>query len=72
METKFTDDYKTVNERYSNFIKDLEAISRKNNIVISVTGSVRFYPDDAKLDNLTYTDDIRSGEITPQFLIKRR
>jgi len=72
METEFTKDYKNSKERYTNFIRELETISKKYNVVISITGGVIIYHDDAKLDNLSYTNDYTSGDITPQFLFKRR
>lgn len=59
-------------KRFDRFIAGLEKLSKKHKITISVTGGVILFPPNAKLDNLTYTNDHTSGDITPRFEIRKK
>lgn len=58
---------KQIEINHSNFIKELEKLSKKYGVVVQVVGGV-WHDEPTNLAPLTYSDDHTSGDILPQGL----
>jgi hypothetical protein len=52
---------------YDRFIAELTALTRKYGVAIQSVGGVYLADEPAEFDNVTYTADISSGDLYPNF-----
>ena len=52
---------------YDRFIAELTALTRKYGVAIQSIGGVYLADEPAEFDNVTYTADISSGDLYPNF-----
>ncbi len=52
---------------YRNFITDLTALTRKYGVAIQSVGGVFLAEQEDEFDKVTYTADISSGDLYPEF-----
>jgi len=55
--------YESESKRFKEFIKELEHISKKYNIMLHSTGGVNILSDSEKLELIQYSDDPTSGDL---------
>ncbi len=52
---------------YKNFITDLTALTRKYGVAIQSVGGIFLAEQEDEFDKVTYTADISSGDLYPEF-----
>ena len=55
-------------ESFDRFIKELEQLSEIYGFVLKVTGGIIYDPDNSKIINVRYSNDLSSGDIYPEYV----